>query len=133
MIDEDKVIVLCFLCEKIRDNKAAEEVKMAFDTVPMAIVISPNSAGDIADFASLRAEDEISLIVKKWEDDDITYDVRNITLQQKYQDPAVYVGGKASDKLSSEPHSLKDRMCTVADIPQKNSGGVRVDSPEIRD
>ena len=123
VVSEDNVIVLCFLCEKIRDNKDAKEVKMAFDIVPMAIVISPKSVSSTADFASLRTNDEISLVAKRWEDDDITYEVRNITLQQKYQDPAVYVGGKASDKLSSEPHSMNDRLIP-ANIPAKNPENV---------
>lgn len=118
VIDDDRVVVLCFLCEKIRDNKEAKEVQMAFNTVPMAIIISPKQANSVADFATLRAKDKISLLAKKWEDGDITYEVRNLTLQQKYQDPAVYLGCKANQKLSEDPRSVNDRLIPATYLDQ---------------
>lgn len=109
-IAEDQVIVLCFICEKIRDNKRAEEVKMAFERIPMAIVISPEQAESRVGFVSLRAGDKLSLFVKKFDDKSITYDVSNLTLRQKYQDPTVYVGGEASARLDDDPHSENERL-----------------------
>ena len=110
VIDEDEVVVLCFICEKIRDNKSAEEVKMAFDNVPMAIIVQHRQTSDFVSFATLRAGDKVALTAKRWADDDVTYEVKNLTLQQKYQDPAVYVGGKADERLNERPHSVTERL-----------------------
>ena len=109
-IDEDQVAVLCFICEKIRDNKTAKEVKMVYDRIPMAIIVSPQQSANYVDFVTLRAGDKVSLVVKKWDNKNVTYEAKNLTLRQKYQDPVAYVGGRVDPRLDDDPHSENERL-----------------------